>query len=393
MAYKYKLEGKKVIIAAGDTFRAGAIEQIKTLGEIYNIPVIFDYYKSDAASVVFKAINYAKKNDFQILIIDTAGRLHNKINLMEELKKIVKVIKKLDSTAPHEIMIAIDAHTGQNTINQVNVFNNSINISGITLTKLDGTAKGDEEKFLTRQLHYHGDLIAAKKLILSHLRFVIHIARNYSGYGLPQADLIQEGNVGLMKAVRRFDPEIGVRLVSFAVHWIKAEIHEYVLRNWRIVKVATTKAQRKLFFNLRKAKKKLGWFNQYEVDMLAKTLGVTSKDVREMESRMSAQDMRFDFHLEEEKHKNCSTRHLKDKTSNFANLIAEDNWDLHATDKLCSALSQLDTRSQEIIRARWLQDDSRSTLQVLAKKYGISAERVRQLEKNAMKKIRFSVES
>ncbi|MDQ1237272.1 MAG: signal recognition particle-docking protein FtsY [Wigglesworthia glossinidia] len=142
MAYKYKLEGKKVIIAAGDTFRAGAIEQIKTLGEIYNIPVIFDYYKSDAASVVFKAINYAKKNDFQILIIDTAGRLHNKINLMEELKKIVKVIKKLDSTAPHEIMIAIDAHTGQNTINQVNVFNNSINISGITLTKLDGTAKG-----------------------------------------------------------------------------------------------------------------------------------------------------------------------------------------------------------------------------------------------------------
>lgn len=251
----------------------------------------------------------------------------------------------------------------------------------------------EEEKFLTKQLHYNRDLLAAKKLILSHLRFVIHISRSYSGYGLPQADLIQEGNVGLMKAVRRFNPEIGVRLVSFAVHWIKAEIHEYVLRNWRIVKVATTKAQRKLFFNLRKAKKKLGWFNQYEVDMLAKTLGVTSKDVREMESRMSAQDMRFDFHLEEEKNKRCSTRYLKDKTSNFANLIAEDNWDLHATDKLCSALSQLDLRSQEIIRARWLQDDNKSTLQMLARKYGISAERVRQLEQNAMKKIRFSVES
>lgn len=251
----------------------------------------------------------------------------------------------------------------------------------------------DEEKFLTQQLHYNRDLLAAKKLILSHLRFVIHIARNYSGYGLPQADLIQEGNVGLMKAVRRFNPEIGVRLVSFAVHWIKAEIHEYVLRNWRIVKVATTKAQRKLFFNLRKAKKKLGWFNQYEVDMLAKTLGVTSKDVREMESRMSAQDMRFDFHMEEEKNKNCSTRYLKDKTSNFANLIVEDNWDLHATDKLSAALSELDLRSQEIIRARWLQDDNKSTLQMLAKKYGISAERVRQLEQNAMKKIRFSVES
>lgn len=149
----------------------------------------------------------------------------------------------------------------------------------------------DEERALAEKLHYHGDLEAAKTLILSHLRFVVHIARNYAGYGLPQADLIQEGNIGLMKAVRRFNLEVGVRLVSFAVHWIKAEIHEYVLRNWRIVKVATTKAQRKLFFNLRKTKQRLGWFNQDEVEMVARELGVTSKDVREMESRMAAQDM------------------------------------------------------------------------------------------------------
>ena len=153
----------------------------------------------------------------------------------------------------------------------------------------------DEERALAEKLHYHGDLEAAKTLILSHLRFVVHIARNYAGYGLPQADLIQEGNIGLMKAVRRFNPEVGVRLVSFAVHWIKAEIHEYVLRNWRIVKVATTKAQRKLFFNLRKTKQRLGWFNQDEVEMVARELGVTSKDVREMESRMAAQDMTFDL--------------------------------------------------------------------------------------------------
>ncbi|BAC24218.1 rpoH [Wigglesworthia glossinidia endosymbiont of Glossina brevipalpis] len=251
----------------------------------------------------------------------------------------------------------------------------------------------EEEKILTERLHYNGDLLAAKKLILSHLRFVVHISRNYSGYGLQRADLIQEGNVGLMKAVKRFNPAIGVRLVSFAVHWIKAEIHEYVLRNWRIVKVATTKAQRKLFFNLRKAKKKLGWFNQYEVDMLAKSLGVTSKDVREMESRMSAKDMAFDFNSEEDKHKNNAILYLKDKTSDFADTIEEDNWDIHATDKLSAALSNLDLRSQEIIRSRWLRYDNKSTLKELAKKYGISAERIRQLEKNAMKKIRFAVES
>lgn len=252
----------------------------------------------------------------------------------------------------------------------------------------------EEERALAERLHYQRDLEAAKYLILSHLRFVVHIARNYSGYGLPQADLIQEGNIGLMKAVRRFNPEIGVRLVSFAVHWIKAEIHEYVLRNWRIVKVATTKAQRKLFFNLRKTKQCLGWFNRDEVEMVAKELGVTSKDVREMESRMAAQDMTFDTTPEYE---TCEGQpvapmlYLQDKASDFADGIEGENWDDHATDKLNVALEGLDERSQDIIRMRWL-DDNKSTLQELADRYGVSAERVRQLEKNAMKKMRLAIE-
>ncbi|CDH34534.1 RNA polymerase sigma factor RpoH [Xenorhabdus bovienii] len=254
----------------------------------------------------------------------------------------------------------------------------------------------EEEKELAERLHYQGDLDAAKKLILSHLRFVVHVARSYSGYGLPQADLIQEGNIGLMKAVRRFNPEVGVRLVSFAVHWIKAEIHEYVLRNWRIVKVATTKAQRKLFFNLRKAKQRLGWFNQDEVDLVAKELGVTSKDVREMESRMSAQDMAFDMSSDDDSHDSLPVApvlYLQDKASDFADGIEEDNWENHAADKLSMAMEGLDERSQDIIRARWLDDDNKSTLQELADKYGVSAERVRQLEKNAMKKLRLAIEA
>ncbi|CNF03005.1 RNA polymerase sigma factor RpoH [Yersinia nurmii] len=254
----------------------------------------------------------------------------------------------------------------------------------------------EEERELAERLHYQGDLEAAKQLILSHLRFVAHVARNYSGYGLPQADLIQEGNIGLMKAVRRFNPEVGVRLVSFAVHWIKAEIHEYVLRNWRIVKVATTKAQRKLFFNLRKTKQRLGWFNQEEVEMVAKELGVTSKDVREMESRMSAQDMTFDPTPDDEVRDGQSMApvlYLQDKTSDFADGIEEDNWESHAADKLTYALEGLDERSQHIIRARWLDDDNKSTLQELADQYGVSAERVRQLEKNAMKKLRMAIEA
>ena len=270
----------------------------------------------------------------------------------------------------------------------------------------------DEERELAEKLHYQGDLEAAKKLILSHLRFVVHIARNYSGYGLPQADLIQEGNIGLMKAVRRFNPEVGVRLVSFAVHWIKAEIHEYVLRNWRIVKVATTKAQRKLcfggsdlhntpvtqrklFFNLRKTKQRLGWFNQDEVEMVARELGVSSKDVREMESRMAAQDMTFDMSSDDESDSQpmAPVLYLQDKTSNFADGIEDDNWEEQAANKLTDAMQGLDERSQDIIRARWLDEDNKSTLQELADRYGVSAERVRQLEKNAMKKLRAAIEA
>ena len=252
----------------------------------------------------------------------------------------------------------------------------------------------EEEKELAERLHYEGDLEAAKTLILSHLRFVIHVARSYSGYGLPQADLIQEGNIGLMKAVRRFNPEVGVRLVSFAVHWIKAEIHEYVLRNWRIVKVATTKSQRKLFFNLRKNKKRLGWFNQDEVELVAKELGVSESDVREMESRMSAQDMAFDMSADDsdDSHPVAPVLFLEDKSSDFADGIEEDNWDNHAADRLTLAIKTLDERSQDIIRARWLEDDNRSALLELADKYGVSAERVRQLEKNAMKKLRLAIE-
>ncbi|HGN0868960.1 MULTISPECIES: RNA polymerase sigma factor RpoH [Providencia] len=254
----------------------------------------------------------------------------------------------------------------------------------------------EEEKELAERLHYDGDLEAAKQLILSHLRFVIHIARSYAGYGLPQADLIQEGNIGLMKAVRRFNPEVGVRLVSFAVHWIKAEIHEYVLRNWRIVKVATTKSQRKLFFNLRKNKKRLGWFNQEEVDMVAQELGVSTKDVLEMESRMAAQDMAFDMSDDDDSGDFggpvAPVLFLQDKSSDFANTIEDDNWESHATDRLADALASLDERSQDIIRARWLDDDNKTTLQELADKYGVSAERVRQLEKNAMKKLRLAME-
>ncbi|MWP62693.1 RNA polymerase sigma factor RpoH [Gilliamella sp. Pas-s25] len=253
----------------------------------------------------------------------------------------------------------------------------------------------EEEKSLGEKLYYHDDVDAARQLILSHLRFVAHIARGYSGYGLPQADLIQEGNIGLMKAVRRFNPEMGVRLVSFAVHWIKAEIHEYVLKNWRIVKVATTKAQRKLFFNLRKTKQRLGWFNNAEVDMVADELGVSRKDVLEMESRMSAQDMSFDIDSDDDDNSIVAPAlYLEDSNSDFSKSIENDNWENDATDKLHDALLKLDERSQDIIKARWLDsDDSKSTLQVLADKYSVSAERIRQLEKNAMKKLRVAIEA
>lgn len=249
-----------------------------------------------------------------------------------------------------------------------------------------------EEKKLAERLYYHGDLGAAKKLILSHLRFVVHVARNYSGYGLSQADLIQEGNIGLMKSVRRFNPELNVRLVSFAVHWIKSEIHEYVLKNWRIVKIATTKAQRKLFFNLRKTKQRLGWFNSGEIEIVAKTLNVTSKDVLEMESRMAAQDLTFEQPSNEDNRNIFTTTHmlyLQDKVI----ISEEEEWIDQASDKLDTALNTLDKRSQHIIRARWLDIDKKSTLQELANQYGVSAERVRQLEKNAMKKMKLIMQN
>ncbi|MDR6981752.1 RNA polymerase sigma-32 factor [Rheinheimera pacifica] len=245
----------------------------------------------------------------------------------------------------------------------------------------------EEERNLAERLHQNGDLEAARQLIMSHLRFVVHIARSYSGYGLPVSDLIQEGNIGLMKAVKRFDPNVGVRLVSFAVHWIKAEIHEYVLKNWRIVKIATTKAQRKLFFNLRKAKKHLGWFNQEEVKNVAESLGVAEHEVREMESRMSNYDMPFDApDDDDEAAYTAPAYYLQDKASDLAMRVEEDQWDNAAVDRLQAAMRTLDDRSQDIIRARWL-DHNKLTLQELADRYSVSAERVRQLEKNAMKKL------
>ena len=249
----------------------------------------------------------------------------------------------------------------------------------------------EEEKELSERLYYQGDLDAAKALILSHLRFVIHVARGYSGYGLPQADLIQEGNIGLMKAVKRFNPEVGVRLVSFAVHWIKAEIHEYVLRNWRIVKVATTKAQRKLFFNLRKTKQRLGWFNENEVDMVANELGVSKEDVIEMESRMTGADVGFDLPTDSEEESYAPSLYLEDKSSNFAAELESENFENQATEQLTTALANLDERSRDIIEARWLDDENKATLHDLAAKYNISAERVRQLEANALKKLKNSV--
>lgn len=249
----------------------------------------------------------------------------------------------------------------------------------------------EREHELATRLYTENDLQAAQELIMSHLRFVIHVAKGYAGYGLPQADLVQEGNVGLMKAVKRFNPEVGVRLVSFAVHWIKAEIHEFVLKNWRIVKVATTKAQRKLFFNLRKNKKRLGWFSNDEVSNVAETLGVSTKDVLEMESRMSNQDQAFELSNDDDDSVGAGSyspaQYLEDKQSDLATEVEDQNWEQHANQRLSNALVSLDERSQDIIRTRWLADD-KSTLQELANKYDISAERVRQLEKNALAKLK-----
>ena len=245
------------------------------------------------------------------------------------------------------------------------------------------------ERELANKYYYEDNVDAARQLVLAHLRFVVHMAKSYSGYGLSQADLIQEGNVGLMKAVKRFNPEVGVRLVSFAVHWIKAEMHEYILRNWRIVKIATTKAQRKLFFNLRSSKKQLGWLNNEETEAVAEDLGVDAKVVRQMEGRMSAYDMSFDIEADNEDdipHK-VPEYFLEDKGSNLASTIENDEWKETTNSHLRRAISDLDDRSQDILKSRWL-SDKKSTLHDLADKYGVSAERIRQLEKTAMDKIK-----
>ncbi len=249
----------------------------------------------------------------------------------------------------------------------------------------------EQEKELAERYYYDEDVEAAKQLILSHMRFVIHIARGYLGYGLPLADLIQEGNIGLMKAVKRFDPNVGVRLVSFAVHWVKAEIHEYVLKNWRIVKVATTKAQRKLFFNLRKNKNRLAWFNEEEIQKVAEDLGVSTDEVREMESRMTGKDMGFDLPVgEDDSEAYTPSMYLEDNSSNFADEIEDEEYTGEATQKLAYALSTLDERSQDIIKTRWL-DEEKATLHDLAAKYNVSAERIRQLETVALKKIKEAI--
>ncbi len=247
----------------------------------------------------------------------------------------------------------------------------------------------EEERALAVRLQDTSDMDAASTLVMSHLRFVVHIAHSYRGYGLPQSDLIQEGNIGLMKAVRRFDPTVGVRLVSFAVHWIRAEIHEYILRNWRIVKVATTKSQRKLFFNLRGAKKRLGWLTQAEVNKVAEELGVSVKDVLEMETRLGTSDTAFDLPVDtDEDADNFSpSGYLEDTRFDPAGLVEDEEWVAHGNNQLADAMSELDERSQEIMRQRWLYEE-KSTLQDLAERYHVSAERIRQIEQNALNKLR-----
>ncbi len=248
----------------------------------------------------------------------------------------------------------------------------------------------EAEQALAHRFRDQDDLDAARELVLSHLRFVVHVARGYSGYGLPLGDLIQEGNIGLMKAVKRFDPNVGVRLVSFAVHWIRAEMHEFILRNWRIVKVATTKAQRKLFFNLRKSKKRLGWLNADEVRAVAADLNVSEREVVEMESRLSGRDIGFDLTADDDDDHAPPApaaylmTQAEDPSQAYERADSEDN----QLQLLREGLGQLDARSRDIIARRWLDDDSKITLQELADEYGVSAERIRQVEANALKKMK-----
>jgi RNA polymerase sigma-32 factor len=249
----------------------------------------------------------------------------------------------------------------------------------------------EEEQALARRLIDEGDIEAARKLVISQLRFVVHIARGYTGYGLPLADLIQEGNIGLMKAVKRFDPDVGVRLVSFAVHWIRAEIHEFVIRNWKLVKVATTKAQRKLFFNLRKAKRHLGWLSSEETAAVANDLGVSEQEVMEMEKRLYSSDVAFDpAPNDDEENPYAPSLYLPSPDADPAADLEDDDWNSQASDMLGDALESLDERSRDILQSRWL-SEPKATLHQLADKYGVSAERIRQIETNAIKKLRAAV--
>jgi RNA polymerase sigma-32 factor len=246
----------------------------------------------------------------------------------------------------------------------------------------------EEEAELGKRLKEEGDLDAARALVLAHLRFVVHIARGYTGYGLPVGDLVQEGNVGLMKAVKRFDPDVGVRLVSFAVHWIRAEIHEYVLRNWRLVKVATTKAQRKLFFNLRKLKKNLGWLSDAETRAVASDLGVTPQEVTEMEKRLSSRDLSFDpVPDNDDDEAYTPAMYLPSPDADPAVAVEREEWDDSTARRMSDALTALDERSRDILESRWMGEE-KATLHELAERYGVSAERIRQIEANAIRKLR-----
>jgi RNA polymerase sigma-32 factor len=250
----------------------------------------------------------------------------------------------------------------------------------------------EEEQVLARRFREEEDIDAARQLVMSHLRFVVKIARGYSGYGLQQADLIQEGNVGLMKAVKRFDPDVGVRLVSFAVHWVRAEMHEYILKNWRIVKIATTKAQRKLFFNIRSSKKRLGWLNLKEVNDVAETLGVKPSEVVEMEKRMSNYDASFDGAADEDDDESvyAPAFYIENKSAGPEELIETAQLNEESQNSLHNAIALLDDRSKDIIAKRWLAED-KSTLHELATEHSVSAERIRQIESNAMKKLREAI--
>ncbi|MEM7612271.1 MAG: RNA polymerase sigma factor RpoH [Pseudomonadota bacterium] len=249
----------------------------------------------------------------------------------------------------------------------------------------------EDEQTLARDYIDNQNLDAARELVMAHLRFVVHIAKGYAGYGLPIGDLVQEGNVGLMKAVKRFDPNVGVRLVSFAVHWIRAEIHEFVLRNWRVVKVATTKAQRKLFFNLRKAKKNLSWLTHEETVAVAKDLGVSEHEVTEMEKRLAARDATFDLGPSDDEEKTFApAAFLESENADPADLVESADWQDDASARLAVALQGLDDRSRDILQQRWL-SESKSTLHEMADRYGVSAERIRQIENAAIKKLKVAM--